>query len=225
MALDITHRDYAPARPLSALGLVPPLAAATVLATAVYFLTRWLTDPAEDWSDNTVFRDKAMQLHAQLLAVQCAVVGANVDVRDLNGKIVCPAGTTTLCKPNEVLLGRWRSFLANFSSFFSNAMGRTLGPNESDAKGLKSYVEQALKFTHEFHTACPKATESVYIEPVPPEAETGSGLPWGWILGAGLGAVAVLALLRTPAAPIVIQTSEQLERGARSAGRAIRDRF
>lgn len=207
--------------PFTGLG-VAPVAAATVLVASAYFLNNWLNDPKEDWSDNTVFRDKATQLHSQLLAIQCAVVGSNVDMKDLHGRLVCPAGTKSDCKPSAELLGRWRSFVGNFSAFFNAATGRTLGPNASDAQGLKSYVDQALKFSREFHAICPKiGSADIYVQkPV----EESAGLPWGWI-GAGLGVIAVLALLRTPAAPIVIGASERLESGARRIGGAVRDRY
>lgn len=213
--------------PFNGLGIGPGVVAggALTLVAIGYLFNSWLSDSKVDWSDNVTFKQIAKQLHGNLLQVQCAAVGSNVDVRDLNGALVCAAGTKSVCKPDAALYGRWRTFLGNYAAFFRESMGRLLGPNDSDGVLLQGYVDQANKFVREFSQSCPAVKNDIYVQPTPVNPDSGSGVPWGLILGVGAGAVAVLALLRTPAAPIVIQTSERLERGARGAGRQIRDAF
>lgn len=207
--------------PFGALELPPAVIGGVALAAVAAALGAWLSGADSDWSDNQIFMDRARQLHSKLISIQCAVVGSKVDIKDLNGKVVCPAGTPSVCKPDAILLGRWRSYLGNFSVFLKDALSRTLGPSSSDGANLKLYTTQAMGFVNEFRRICP-AVDPKLIEPPPSDD---SGIPWPWIIGGGLGIVAVLALLRTPAAPIVINTSAAMERGARRAGTALRNQF
>jgi hypothetical protein len=158
-----------------------------------------------------------------MLGVQCAVGGAiNKDIRTLDGQLLCAKGTKSDCTPPKGLMMEWQGFLSNFASFWRTAESRTFGPNDSDAGALRKYVEDTHKFVLLFKKNC--STLSAQVLPEVPKDE-GTGIPWSWILGGGIGILAVLTLLRTPAAPIVIRTSEALERGARRAGSAIRRRF
>jgi len=212
--------------PLGSLQIVPVLVGGAALVAIGVALGAWLAGSEEDWSDNQIFKDRARQLHSKLLTIQCAVVGSNVDILNLNGSVVCKAGTRSTCKPDAILTGRWRSYLGSFGTFFREAESRTLGPSSADGALLKRYTEQAIRFVEEFSGICPDVNKK--MNPDAPPEEDGSflsGVPWSLIIGGGLGVVAVLALLRTPAAPIIINTSEALERGARRAGSAIRRRF
>lgn len=208
--------------PFGGLAVAPVIYVGGVALVAIgTWLGNWLRSPNEDWGDNRRFKDRARILHSQMLSIQCAVVGAKADIKNLDGRVVCPAGSKSNCKPSSLLLSRWGSFMDNYASFFREATGRVLGPSTDDGEQLKLHVKRAEVFAHDFAKVCPDVRGT--ISPAPDEKSSffSFDVPWGTLIGVGIGAVAVLALLRTSAAPQVIYASERLESGARGA----RDRF
>jgi hypothetical protein len=194
--------------PFAELGLpvVPVVLGAAALVYIGNETLAWLNSQEEDWSDNAQFKQRARELHTRLLRIQCVIGGAaNADIKDSEGKVLCARGTKTGCSIPEGLKANWSDFLRGFSAMWKTAAERTFGPNAADAALLKSYVQRTYTFTQEFKKFCKDGTIDDTGAPVVPVEK--SSVPWGLIVGGVAGVAAMVLLLRSPVAPIIVQTA------------------
>lgn len=187
-------------RYVSGVGLGSPIVAVPAAGAAIGALIALVQNALDDdWSEGTVFRSHAQEIHSAMLAMQCLLGGSTTAIVDTYGNTICPGRTEPACKLSSGLLVEWRSLRDGFSSFWADTTSTwSFGATNAEALRLKDYARKFYAFYLKISKVCKAQGALLPSAPGLPETQIEKPAPaWLKWTVAGIIAVSVAFTIRS----------------------------